>query len=117
MTAFVCMMDISKYKKTRDRKKIVYPNIPSSIAPVIHYPDMLSPRLHPTTGAISSTLLEEDNIDCEVEIFSSSKAPHFSNQIELDNITRDLGLAKSKAEILFSRLKEWNLVDPSCKIS
>ena len=29
---YFCMVDISKYKKTKDRKKIVYPSIPSSIA-------------------------------------------------------------------------------------
>ena len=31
-----CMVDISKYNKTKDRKKIVFPSIPSSIAPVNH---------------------------------------------------------------------------------
>ena len=33
---YFCMVDISKYKKTKDRKKIVYVSIPSSIAPVNH---------------------------------------------------------------------------------
>ena len=35
----------------------------------------------------------------------------------MDDLTRHLGLTKAKAEILFSRLKEWNLLAPSCKIS
>ena len=32
-------------------------------------------------------------------------------------LTRDLSLKKAKAEILSSRLKEWNLLAPLCKIS
>ena len=35
----------------------------------------------------------------------------------MDYLTRDLGLTKAKAEIHSSRLKEWNLLAPSCKIS
>ena len=35
----------------------------------------------------------------------------------MDDLTRDLGLTKAKAKILSSRLKEWNLLVPSCKIS
>ena len=35
----------------------------------------------------------------------------------MDDLTRDLGLTKAKAETLSSRLKEWNLLASSCKIS
>ena len=38
---YFCMVDISKYKKTKDRKKIVYPSIPSTIVPVNHGPERL----------------------------------------------------------------------------
>ena len=113
---YFCMVDISTYKKTKDRKKIVYPSIPSSIAPVNHGPELSIPQ-PPTTHAISLTSSKDDDVDFEVDTQSSSKDPHFSNQNELDDLTRDLGLTKAKAEILFSRLKEWNLLAPSCKIS
>ena len=43
--------------------------------------------------------------------------PHFPNQNELDDLTRNLGRTKAKAELLSSCLKEWNLFAPSCKIS
>ena len=36
---YFCM--VSKYKKTKNRKKIVYPSIPLSIAPVNYGPDCL----------------------------------------------------------------------------
>ena len=113
---YFCMVDISTYKKTKDRKKIVYPSIPSSIAPVNHGPELPIPQ-PPTTHAISLTSSEDDDVDFEVDTQSSSKDPHFPNQNELDDLTRDLVLTKAKAQILSSRLKEWNLLAPSCKIS
>ena len=113
---YICVVDISKYKKTKDRIKIVYSSIPSSIAPVNHGPELSIPQ-PPTAHAISSTSSEDDNTDFEVDTQCSGKNPHFPNQNELDDLTRDLGLTKAKAEILSSRLKEWNLVAPSCKIS
>ena len=113
---YFCMVDISKYKKTKGRKKIVYPSIPSSIVPVNHGPELPIPQ-PPTTHAISSNSLEDDNADFEVDNQCSSKDPHFPNQNELDDLTRDLGLTKAKAKILSSCLKEWNLLAPSCRIS
>ena len=111
---YFCMADISKYKKTKDKKKVVYPSIPSSILPVNHGPEL--PILQPpTTHAISSTSLEDNNADFEVDTRCSSKDPHFPNQNKLDDLTRDLGFTKAK--ILSSRLKEWNLLALSCKIS
>ena len=110
------MVDISKYKKTKDRKKIVYPSIPSSIARVNHGLELPIPR-PPTTHAISSSSLKDDDANFEVDSQCSSKDPHFPNQNELDDLTRDLGLTKEKAEILSFRLKEWNLLASSCKIS
>ena len=103
------MVDISKSKKTKDRKKIVYPSISSSIAPVSHGPELPIPQ-PPTTHAISSTSSEDDDADFDVDTQCLSKDSHFSNQNELDDLTRDLGLTKAKAEILYFRPKEWNLL-------
>ena len=113
---YFCMVDISKYKKTKDSKKIVYPSIPSSIAPVNHDAKLPIPQ-PPTTHAMLSISSEDDDADFEVDTNCSSRDPHFPNQDELDNLSRDLGLTKAKAEILSSRLKEWNLLAPSCRIS
>ena len=113
---YFCKVDISKYKKTKDRKKIVYPDIPSSIAPVNHGAELPIPQLS-TTHAILSTSSEDDDADFEVDTNFSSKDPHFPNQNKLDDLSRDLGLTKAKAELLSSCLKEWNLLAPLCKIS
>ena len=100
---YFCMVDISKYKETKE--KIVYPSIPSCIAPVNHGPELPSPQ-PPTTHAISSISSEDDDADFEVDTQCSSKDTHFPKQNELDDLTRDLGLTKAKAKILSSRLKE-----------
>ena len=110
------MVDISKYKKTKNRKKVVYPSILSSIAPVNHGPELPIPQ-PPTTHAILSTSSEDDDADFEVDTNCSSKDPYFPNQDELDDLARDLDLTKAKAEILSSHLKEWSLLTLLCKIS
>lgn len=43
--------------------------------------------------------------------------PHFPNQNELNDLIRDLGLPKSGAELLTSRLMEWNLLGEDCQIT
>ena len=40
---------------------------------------------------------------------------HFTNQEEVDDLVRDLGLTKGNAELLISRLQEWNSVDKDCR--
>ena len=79
------MVDISKYKKTKDRKKIVYPSIPSSIAPVNHGAELFISQ-PPTTHAISSTSSKDDDADFEADTNCSSKDPHLSRDLGLTNL-------------------------------
>ena len=97
-----CMVDISIYKKTKDRKKTVHQSILSSIVLVNHDLELPIPQ-PPTTPAISLTSLEDDDGGFEVDTQCSSKDPHFPNQNELDDLTRDLGLTKAKAEQSWKR--------------
>ena len=92
------MVNISKYKKTKDGKKIVYPSIPSPIAPVNHGSKLPIPQ-PPTMHAILSTSSEDDDADFEVHTQCSSKDPHFPNQNELDDLTKDRGLTKAKKSV------------------
>lgn len=112
---YFCTVEISKYKKTKDRKLITYPDIPSSIAPVPHSESLPIPA--PPMSREESSQEENSESDSEEYQASSSKDPHFPNQEELDDLVRDLGLTKSNAELLASRLKEWNLLDPTCSIT
>ena len=45
------------------------------------------------------------------------RKPYFPNQKDLNDLIRDLGLTKSNAELLISRLKQWNLVDDSVQVT
>jgi hypothetical protein len=113
------MVDISKYKKPKDRLTLVYPNVPSSLAPVPHSEELPVPT-PPQSVEAAAVPLDLDSPgdvsdDCDFE--DPNLQPHFPNQQELDDLVRDLGLTKSNAELLTSRLKEWNLLDPSCKTS
>ena len=45
------------------------------------------------------------------------RRPYFPNQKDIDDLIRDLGLTKSNAELLTSRLKQWNLLDESMHVT
>ncbi|XP_076032402.1 uncharacterized protein LOC143020131 [Oratosquilla oratoria] len=47
----------------------------------------------------------------------TTSKPHIPSQSELDDLIRDLGLTKSGAELLRSRMKEWNLLGEDCRTS
>jgi len=61
-----------------------------------------------------STNSGKQEID-EAFVPRTSSRHHFPNQSELDDLIRDLGLTKSGAELLTSRLKEWNLLGEDCR--
>ena len=62
----------------------------------------------------SATASENSDIDAEYAPTTSAE-PHFPTKQELDDLIRDLGLTKSGAELLTSRLNEWNLLGDDCK--
>ena len=111
---FFCLVDFSNYKAPKfDRKKVIYPNIPSSMEPIEHskfYPVPKPDLNHDIDGNYES---DEEYFPKETE----SAAPHLINQKELNDLIRDLGITKEKAELLGSRLQQWNLLDNTCRIT
>ncbi|KAI6659711.1 hypothetical protein LOD99_10714 [Oopsacas minuta] len=78
---YFCIVDITKYKG-KDRKHIVYPNIPSSIAPVSHNEDLpipISPFLEGTVEPEYISSSEEDYISFDEDL---TWKPHFPIQQE-----------------------------------
>ena len=85
---YFCIVDISKYKKCKDRRTaVVYPNIPSSIAPVPHCEDLLIP-IPPSLPVVAKTDESKDSEDDTFNIARSSSSPHFPAQLELDDVVR-----------------------------
>ena len=113
---YFCLVDISRFRKTKNRHDIAYPSIPSSIAPVPHNSELPVPK--PQCNKVSENLtlskdIEDFDDDFNISQTYTSLEPHFPTQ-QVDDLVKDLGLTKSNAELLTSRLKEWNLLDTSC---
>ena len=65
----------------------------------------------------SASISSEEDTDVDFDKAGTSKEPHFPNEQEMDNLIRDMGLTKENAERLTSRLKEWHLLDSTCRAS
>ena len=119
---YFCMVDPSKRRTEKNAPAIVYPSYPSSIAPVPHCDQLPVPiptRSQDPISADESTT-DEDGITIDDHVLNSNleeKKPYYPNQKDLDDLIRDLGLTKSNAELLTSRLKQWNLLDDSVQIT
>ena len=103
---YFCMVDISRFRKTKNRHDIGYSSIPALIAPVPHNSEF--PVLKPQCDKVSEDLTLSEDIEDDFNISQTymSLEPHFPSQQEVDDLVRDLGLTKSNAELLTSRLKE-----------
>lgn len=112
---YFCSVDITGHN-SKNKKVISYPNLLSAIRPVEHSevlpvpepPDDLNSIETELSSDVQSGLDEQDDEDfqCSME----NVEPKLFNQIELNDLVRDLGLTKEKAELLDSRLKEKNLL-------
>jgi hypothetical protein len=120
---YFCLVDPSKRRTGKSAPPIMYPDIPSSIAPVSHCPELPVPnppkRDQPSSGESSKSDSEEDIADPDYNFTDAAeeKKPYFPNQKDLNDLIRDLGLTKSNAELLTSRLKEWKLLDESVQVT
>ncbi|XP_036327947.1 uncharacterized protein LOC118740498 [Rhagoletis pomonella] len=59
----------------------------------------------------------EDNEGEGFNLLADNKNSYYPNQKDMNDLIRDLGLTKSDAELLTSRLMQWNLLDPSVKVT
>lgn len=121
---YFCMVPpIGKGISKKKKWTLEYPNIPSAIRPVPHGDDLPVPKV-PESFSAASTDEEEDiggpepstSSDPDFEQTTSTK-PHLITQSELNDLVRDLNLPKNKAELLGSRLQQWNLLAEDVTIS
>jgi hypothetical protein len=106
---YFCCCDVTGYN-SKNKKVILYPNLPSALRPVGHGPEVPVPQ--PTEILEdASTNSSDSGGDEEFQCHTESQSPQLFTQSELKDVIRDLGLPKEKAELLGSRLKEKNLLE------
>ena len=115
---YFCTVEVTHHRKGNKTSVFDYPDIPSSLRPVAHSNELPVP-LPPQRDQCDSFSNESgDDSNEDEDLYDTAETTrHFPNQQDLDDLIRDLGLTKSNAELLTSRLKEWNLADKSCLIS
>ena len=125
---YFCIVPSIDHGITKKRtQSIQYPNIPSALRPVPHGKGLPVPD--PPTN-IPTEFSDDDDANQNVEASEPSTSedvtflstavddnPHQISQNELNDLVRDLGLSKSKAELLGSRLQQWNLLQDDVRIS
>ena len=106
----------------------MYPNIPSALRPVPHGEGISVPE-PPKEFTVDSDDEDEGKstsgspeppASTEPHVShgrSSVPQPHILTQDELNDLVRDLELSKRRAELLGSRLKQWNLLEKNVRIS
>ena len=119
---YFCLMPSMKKRFNKKKSVIEYPNIPSAIRPVCHSDKLPIPEPH-EIDLLSSDDAESSE-ECSVsepctfrnEEFGITTEPHLINESELNDLVSDLDLLKVKAELLASRLKQWNLLQSGVKV-
>ncbi|XP_051500464.1 uncharacterized protein LOC127409743 [Myxocyprinus asiaticus] len=108
---YFCVVDPSKHRTGKNAPAITYPDLPSSIAPVPHCHELPVPtppeREQSSLEESSKSESEEDFVDPDDNFRGGAEErnPYYPNQKDLNDLIRDLGLTKSSAELLTSRLK------------
>ena len=118
---YFCLTKTKGYNQ-RNRKKTLYPNLPSAICPVPHSADLpvpVTPPCLPELKGKSSENSENSSCDSDGTFQLSQEAtkPHLISQEDLNDLVRDLNLTKSNSELLASRLQQWNLLAPDTKVT
>lgn len=102
-------------RNAKSMKHIKYPNIPSAMQPVPHSDDVPVPicseNVHRRSSSSDSEHAGVDEDFSPTGIHAGS--PQLFEQIELDDLVRDLALSKESAQLLGSRLAEKNLLGSS----
>ncbi|GBL75994.1 hypothetical protein AVEN_234310-1 [Araneus ventricosus] len=88
---------------TKNKKNIFYPNLSSAIRPVPHTSEKPVPHPPSSLDNILSDSEDGDTLPHQDEsstYFSDYEGPQSFSQSELNDLVRDLGLSKDRAELL-----------------
>ena len=109
----------------KEKPTLVYLNIPLAIQPVSHgdglpVPEPLDNFAVYSDDDIVSSNSEEQQPSASRDadyVPSTDSSNHKITEGKLSGLTRDLKLPKNKAELLASRLQQWNLLHHSMKVT
>eukprot|EP00096_Caligus_rogercresseyi_P012134 TRINITY_DN499_c0_g5_i3.p1 TRINITY_DN499_c0_g5~~TRINITY_DN499_c0_g5_i3.p1 ORF type:complete len:229 (+),score=-11.64 TRINITY_DN499_c0_g5_i3:313-999(+) len=121
---YFCLVNTKGHTK-KTKHKISYPSIPSAIPPIPHSDQLPIPIFKGFDSATASNepfmplmeIKQEKDIECNFSYIQSPQNAQKMTQMELNDLVRDLGLSKSGAELLASRLQEHSLLDSTTKVS
>ena len=121
---YFCLTPSMKKGFNRKKKSLIeYPNTPSAIRPVPHSYELPIPEpcevdLLSSDDAESSeeSCISEPSTSRNEEFGFTTSEPHLINESELNDLVRDLDLPKGKAELLASRLEQWNLLQSGINV-
>jgi hypothetical protein len=88
----------------------LYPNFPSALRPIVRGPEVPVPQPTEILEDASTNSSDSGGDDEEFQCDTESQIPQLFTQSALNDVIRDLGLPKEKAELLGSRLKKKNLL-------
>jgi len=124
---YFCMMPPIKNGMSMKKKStLVYPNIPSAIRPVPHGdglpvpepPDNLAMYSDNEHSVSSNSEEQQPSASRDADYTPSTDSfHHMITEGELNDLIRDLKLPKNKAELLASRLQQWNVLHHSVKVT
>ena len=115
---YFCMTKIKGFtKKTRSKIAYSYSDCSSALKPVPHDSEMPVPKRPMESEPENSSDECPGATGMDVTYESEQEGPHLLDQTDLNDLIRDLKLNKEKSELLSSRLKEWNLLEPGTKVT
>ncbi|CAG5048025.1 unnamed protein product [Parnassius apollo] len=115
------MTEIKGFSR-KNKHKIKYFNLPSAQRPILRNKEQPAP-VPPLGDQIEDVFDITTSLSIKSNEFTPSGSssitgePHILNQSELNDLVRDLELSKSKAQLLGSRLQQWNLLEKGTRIS
>jgi hypothetical protein len=123
---YFCRVPPFRHGITKKKRTVNYPNYSSAIRPVPHT-EYLPVPVTPQEYILDSDEEPAENREKTFQPSTSRDADltadlqfnefHRITQEELNDPIRDLDLPKSKAELLGSRLQQWNLLKENVRIS
>ena len=117
---YFCMVPaIQNGMSMKKQSTLVYPNIPSAIRPVPHGnglpvpepPDNFTMYSDDEDGVSSNSKEQQPSASTDADYLPrTDSSNHKITEGELNDLIRDIELPKNKAELLASRLQQWNVL-------